>query len=329
MDSSCFGFFSVYQKRAYYVVYYGDSLLDQTGEEGNVPFEERYNTEIRCLDMESGEDFLVYKYHLDYCIQVFDMQARDNRIVWVEIPAEGGWAIMTLDLDGMSQPEEILSNDAQPDNEFSEIVLTLAEEKVYWYGFKEGDHPLSLYSYDFSTGDIITEDQGLDQESPYEGFSLISNWGTTLYRESADESTIHIINSDNAEQVDIFVSDKVSDPITNENLCVWRRDYESPKQLYVYHRDSAQTGVINVSPAYIFSYGILGDKILVNQQSQYSDNDENEGLYCYDLDEKIFQKIDLGNLPDSDVLTIFQGAEGELYTSISTDGNVFVVDIQE
>lgn len=69
----------------YYSVEFGDYLLrpKQIGKE-EIPFEDKYNTQIRAFCTETKEDNMVYRYSAKECIGVSDIQCNGKELVWEE-----------------------------------------------------------------------------------------------------------------------------------------------------------------------------------------------------------------------------------------------------
>jgi len=101
--------FCVYENMVYYSVEFGDYLLGpkQIGKE-EIPFEDKYNTQIRAFDTETKEDNMVYRYSAKECIGVSDIQCNGKELVWEEYQ-NGTWNIK-LFLLGEPQKEPILKS---------------------------------------------------------------------------------------------------------------------------------------------------------------------------------------------------------------------------
>lgn len=284
------GFYCVSDGKIFYVVDYSDSLQDQTGTGENVEFENKYNTQIHMYDMNQKEDQLVYQYDLDYCMPIYDLRARGNRIVWIEQPKNGGWIMKTMDTGDEIQPQSITDSMEMSSDENDAVVPTLGGNKVYWYQCeKEKKHPYSLYSYDFLTQKIQCEHQDLDVE--------------------------------NSKLSQLHIDGEVSAPVSNESLSVWMKNYETDGTLYIYDWDAAEIGKIDFNPGRFFSYGIIGDNVFVNQRDQSAYG--SDGLICFDVKKKEYQQI----METDQMLTIFQGDEDEIYTSVVEDGVVTIITV--
>ncbi len=316
------GFYCVSDGKIFYVVDYSDSLQDQTGTGENVEFENKYNTQIHMYDMNQKEDQLVYQYDLDYCMSIYDLRARGDRIVWIEQPKSGGWIMKTMDTGDEIQPQSITDSTEMSSDENDAVVPTMSEDKAYWYQCKkEKKHSYSLYSYDFLTQKIQCEQTDLDVESPYEGFSLVSSVGTLLEKENDVHSLIHLWNVKNAKKAQLHIDGEVSAPISNESLSVWMKNYETDGTLYIYDWYAAEIGKIDFNPGRFFSYGIIGDNVFVNQRDQSAYG--SDGLICFDVKKKEYQQI----METDQMLTIFQGDDDEIYTSVVEDGVVTIITV--
>lgn len=318
------GFYCVADSKIFYVVDYSDSLLDQTGTKESVRFEDKYNTQIHMYDMKKEEDMLLYKYDIDYCMKIFDIRTNGDRIVWVEQPKNGGWIMKTLNMGEKTEPQIIIDSTQISSDEINAAVPTMSEDKVYWYIHENGKkHPFSLYSYSFLTQEIQCEQVEIDLESPYEGFSLISEIGTLLKREDNEENIIELWDVKNSTIYKLNVVGEVSNPISNDYISVWMKNYESDETIYVYDRKVSEVSEIKLNPGRFFSYGIIGTKIFVNQRekSLYG----GDGLICFDVEQKKYQQI----MDTNQMFTIFQGCGNEIYTSVSENNLVTIVDIIE
>ena len=76
----------------YYLVDYLDYLMDQTGVR-NIPFEEKYNTQIWAYDTRTGENNLLYKYQEDRCVSVGMICCNKAHLIWEEY-RQDGWKVV-------------------------------------------------------------------------------------------------------------------------------------------------------------------------------------------------------------------------------------------
>ena len=79
---------------------------------------------------------------------------------------------------------------------------------------------------------------------------------------------------------------EVRDPISNGEICIWLKgwDYYDREMLYVYNLLEGSLEQISVS--YAFSYGILGEYIIVNRHDY--DSYRNDELFCHDVKSKTY-----------------------------------------
>ena len=99
------GSFCVYGSRVYYEVNYYDMLIDQTGQIGNIPFEEKYNTQIRVYDTKTDSDELVYQYHEDGCLDISDIIFDGTYLIWEEVKDDR--TVYMLDPTTQTQPQKL------------------------------------------------------------------------------------------------------------------------------------------------------------------------------------------------------------------------------
>lgn len=81
-DEMNIGAFCVYGEDFVYEVNYKDFLTDQTGLKGDIPFEDKYNTQLRRLNMTTGKDELLYKYDAQGCVDTTDIECNDKYCIW-------------------------------------------------------------------------------------------------------------------------------------------------------------------------------------------------------------------------------------------------------
>lgn len=297
--------FYVYGNKVYYAVEFTDYLLSkaQTGGE-IIPFESKYNTRICMYDSKSNEDNIIYQYDAEECVRITDLQCNGKMLVWEDY-REGVWQVQALNLDAQAD-KELLTIYACMENtgEMEMITLTISDKALYWYNQNgSSDNPITLYQYDFDKKKQTIVENGLTLSSPYEHVSMKQNIRTSYSRREDGNDTIRIY--DGAEAINLETTAKVSAPIANEELCIWAEgyDYHERQQLYCFNRKENTLFAIPISN--IFSYELLEDLILVNQE---------EGVLCYDVSNKKFAK--LSNAVEEKYGFLFSGTEGNVYMAV-------------
>lgn len=303
--------FYVYNNVVYYSVGFSDYLENNTGYHF-VQFEEKYNTQIRSFDMESKEDSLLYQYKEDMCIAVTDMQCNGTYLVWEDYKANE-WNLQKFSLLSAEEPETIVSrNTVYESGTLSTITPTITEDSLYWYDQKdESDSPIALYQYEFETRKINIVHSNLDLSSPYTHVSILNDICTYFKKISKDMSTIYIYDLKGEEKASLTVPTNVSNPISNGEICVWLtgEDYYDRKMLYVYDLLEKTYEQIDVSDA--FSYGILGDYLIVNRIDYNQHN--YDGIFCYDVKSKTY--LPLAGVENAIYGFTLHGLTGNIYAS--------------
>lgn len=71
----------------------------------------------------------------------------------------------------------------------------------------------------------------------------------------------------------LLVDGKVQNPICNGDICVWEAEEDI---LYIHLLEKGVTERIDIRPQHIFSYGLIGNYVIVNCKGD-------AGAYCYDV----------------------------------------------
>lgn len=269
--------FYIYGDTLYYVLDYIPYYEDPLGEK-NLVFNSEHNTQIRSLCLSTGEDQLLYLYQLNTCMDIIEIQCNGNELVWEENTSSEGWKIKKLDLNNKQSVEEIVAYQENVGENYS-VPLSITQKGLYWSdGLYKREHPILIYYYDFKTKEKSIEKENVDLSSPYEHISIIDQ-NLTYYENSGENTVMHIANIISSKQTSLHVLGAVACPISNENMCIWMEGYDANDRcnLFVYNFMNNEFEKIELS--YAFSYALVGDYILVNQ---------NEGLYCYDIKDNTY-----------------------------------------
>lgn len=303
--------FCIYGNVVYYAITYSDFLTDPTGEHP-IAFKPQYNTQIRCLDITSGKDQLLYCYQEDRCVSIENIKCNGTQLIWEEYLPDRAWCIKLLLLnDKAAKPEEVAAYNGT--GMFS-IALTISRDGFYWYNeTDESNHPISLFYYEFATKKTTVMKNGLTLKSPYEYVNLVNDTLTT-YREESDGSTvISFYNIKTKEETVLHTSSRVSSPICNGTICIWVAGYDiyDRDELFIY--DISQKTFEKIAAGNIFSYGIVDDLVIVN--------DSEHGISCYDIKNKNYSL--LIEIPKNDI--------GYGFTFLGSDNNVYAqnFDVKE
>lgn len=294
--------FCIYDDTMYYTLDFLNYFENSTGLKSDIVFEEKYNTQIRSYNLESGNDILLYQYEEEECIEVTDMQCNGKELVWEDYTKENTWNIKKMTINSDTLPEDIFSYDAEK-GKMDSITLSITADSLFWFDqIDNGDKPIILNKYDFKSKKITIEKKGLSLSSPYEHVNLTDGVCTTYETNKDDTTIIHVIDVKNKDQLDISEPGSVSSPISNGEFCVWVKGYDSNdrKTLFIY--DITRDTLEQIEIPYAFSYGIIKDLILVNQQ---------DGIYCYDVKNKEYK-----NLIETENISYgytFQGLNNNIY----------------
>lgn len=313
-DEINIGAFCFYGEDLVYEVNYHDSLTDQTGLKGDVPFEDKYNTQLRRLNMTTGEDELLYKYDAEGCVDITDVVFNEHYLVWETM--EDTWKLHLLRL-GQDSAVETIVDGTQNAGDLDKVILTLKEDELFWYN-KNGleDNCISLCSYNIPNKELHSYKSGLDLRSPYTKPAIIEEICTTFSRKQEDGNQIYITDMDKKEEVVLNVNMSVCNPISNDEYCIWTQGYGGESSnIYVYDFDTQTGSVISLGEASCFSYALLGEYIIINQRgtSKYGE----EGLYCFRPDTGEYYRFE--GLEDKTVLHTFQGVAGNVYFQVGDD----------
>lgn len=302
--------FCIYDSTIFYAVDFSNYFDNPTGEKEAVNFEKKYNTQIRAYDLNSKEDILLYQYEEENCVQVTDMQCNGKELVWEDYTIENVWNIKKMSLAEKSVPEDIVFYEAEK-GKMTTATLTITSDGLFWYDqvSDKNDNPINLNKYDFVTKEVSIEKSGLALSSPYEHINIVNEICTTYETNNDNTTTIHIYNLKNKKEINLNVTGRVSNPISDGEICVWMKgyDYQDRVNLFVYDISKETTEKIEVS--YAFSYGIINSMVLVNQE---------EGLLCYDVKNKEY-----GNLIPTENISYgytFQGQQNNVYTQKFGEG---------
>lgn len=314
------GAFCVYGEDLVYEVNYKGFLTDQTGLKGDIPFEEKYNTQLRRVNMTTSEDELLYKYDTQRCVDITDIVFNEQYLAWETM--EDTWKIHLLHLN-QDSPVEAIVDGVQNVGDLDEVILSLKADELFWYN-KNGseNNCISLYSYNIPNKEIYSYKSGLDLRSQYTKPAIIEETCTTFSRKQEDGNQIYITDIDKKKEVVLNVNMSVCNPISNDEYCIWTNGYGGESNnIYVYDVDSNTGSVISLGEASCFSYALLGEYIIINQRgtSQYGE----EGLYCFSPDACEYHRFE--GLEDKTVLHTFQGVDGNVYFQVGDDTDVFGV----
>ena len=322
----CVGSYCVYDGKVYYEVNYSEQLIDQTGRSENIPFEEKYNTEIRSHDMVSGTEEVIYKYSADWCVDIKDIVCNGKYLIWEDV--DDVWKVNVLEVGTDTYPVVVVTG-AQNEGDLWEIVPTVTEEDIYWYNKNGSDNNcISLYRYNFAKQEISLVRSGLDLTSPYTRLPITEGLYTMFARMGNNSCRIMVHNIQGEEEKVINVPTEVCRPISNQNYCVWNRGYDDLSSiLFVYDFANQKTEKMDLSNGYSFSHALLGRYVIVNQRkdSVYG----KEGLYCFDMVDKVYEQLEIEKTENQTLLYTSQGLDENVYLQIADDTSDFrIINIQ-
>lgn len=315
----------VYGHNVYYAVGFFDSLLDQ--EQGNhIPFEPKYNTQIRVYNGDTKEDELLYLYDSDRCINTSFMVCNGDYLIWQDFNYgyQGEWNIrgMSLEPEAEKNPE-ILFNYTMNEGDFSCISPIITEEEIFWYNFDtEKDNPVILYRYDLQGREISVAKEGLDLMSPYERASVSDTVIATFVKLPEEQYRIDIDFRNSGSCRSIQLDTTVAGPLANDKLCVWREGYNygESSYLYVYDIEKDTLEKIEAFPNRIFSFGIIDKYVIINSRGDQG------GIEFYDVENK--EHVRLTSEEDTLYLTTFGGNSNNVHTYSVNIGRLKVLNIE-
>lgn len=282
---------TVCDETVYYAINYMDYLSDHEGKGAVQPTQE-HASRILSYDTKSGETSILYQ--AEGVIEMSDVCADGEILVWEEYPRLENmpWCIKMLSLTDRESKAETIFSDSDTDGELWSIVLSLTEEKIYWYDQSDTEkfvHPISLYQYDLKSGEIMVDKQKIDLSSPYEQVSVIDRQMCTYRMDSvvdsidAKTSEIYIDDIQTGEQITVSVSTKVMRPVANEDYCIWGESYESNDVLWVYDRQTKQSACVSLAElGGKFSYTLLEDWIIISTH---------RGLWCLEPETQTYTNL--------------------------------------
>ena len=302
------GAFCIYGSTVYYTVSFGDYLMSP-GQEGAKKFEPQYNTQIRTFA--NGQDVLLYQYNETFCVEITDMYCNGEFLIWEDYGVESDWSVkcLPLTLEESGEPETIINAQSIP-GDFWSITPVLTEDKVYWY--HQGDDEAILYQYDLKKKEMEEIRDGLTLSSPYEHVSIVNGVCTT-YEEKRGQTKIRMEEIDSQNTAVLLVDGKVQNPICNGDICVWEAEEDI---LYIHLLEKGVTERIDIRPQHIFSYGLIGNYVIVNCKGD-------AGAYCYDVKNKIYESLD--SSAKVQYLYTFQGQEDNVYMEIVDEDEAFKI----
>lgn len=293
----------IYDDILYYSLNFSSFYENQIGENNIPDFKKEHNTQIRSYHLENKSDRLVYQYDEEKCIEITDLQSNGSVLVWEEYNNEEVWSVKKLDINSKNIPETIISYD-QNNGIMNTITPRITADSLYWYEQNNDEtHPITLLKYNFETNKITVVRKGLDLTSPFERVSIINNNYATYEINEDNETLIHIENFNKKDEIQLKIKDRISNPINNGKICVWKMGYDEMDRsgIFIYH---IKEKIFEKIECYqVFSHGLLEELIFVNQK---------KGLYCYDVKNKEFQCL----VPTDEVSYSF--------TSLGLQNNVFM-----
>lgn len=269
--------FCVYGDDLYYSFDYISYFEYEANILRNATFEEKYNTQIRVYNISTGMDTLLYLYDEDFCVQTTDMQSNGEVLVWEHYGVESdSWSIMSLDLQCEGSVEELLIDNAEK-GMLSTVTLTIDEENLYWYDIIESEeesNSVELKRYNFEKEEVYTDQTELRLMTPYEHVSIIGDICTTYSSINADTSGIFIYDMETDEKMELQVDGQVDSALSNGEFCAWMDglDYYNRFEIFIYDLNTNEYKKMETS--YVFSYGIVGEYLVLNRE---------DGLWVYDV----------------------------------------------
>ena len=277
-------------------VYFGMEYEERQGEMG--PLLEHY-AKVMSYDMGSGETNTLYQS--DCVTAINDICTDGEKLIWEESPwgssgtgnEDMSWYVRMLSLKEEDSEAEIIFKDGDTEGELWDAILTLTEEKVYWYDQEDvtdNEHPINLFSYVFKEKKIAVEREELDLSSPYEHVSVKDEQICTYAMYPKGDSkyvktgSIHIQDLVGSEKTTIFVPTEIKNPISNQKLCIWGEKYDAVSdELWVYDYNSEQLECISLQEIDgMFSYELLDGLIIM---STYS------GLWCLEPETQTYTNL--------------------------------------
>lgn len=312
--------FCVHDKKVYYAVEFTDYLLStaQVGGE-SIPFEEKYNTQIRVFDSERNEDNVIYQYVEKKCVQITDLQCNGKVLVWEDYQ-EGIWQVQMISLDNQADKDPMTIYACTEDTgKLDSVTLTLSEKELYWYNQNEDlNNPIILYKYNFDDKVQTVVEEDLALSSPYEHVNIKNNVRTNYTGREDEKDTIRIYDGENVMNIEIGMN--VSSPISNEKFCIWAEGYDYHERQLLYCFDRKENLFLAIPVADIFSYELIENIIIVNQE---------EGIICYDVSAKKVE--DLTDVIGGKCGFLYSGVEGNIYTEVyeESEGILHIVNIEK
>ncbi len=312
--------YCIYNNIVYYSIDFFNKYNNPTGGKNIVNFESEDNTQIRSYNLNDNTDILIYQYNEQRCIQVTDIQCNGTELVWEDYPNNNTnlWNVKKISLNSNNIPENIISYNIA-EGEMVTITLTITTDNLYWYEQNtEMENALYLCKYNFKTGNKSIEKEGLTISSPYEHVNILNNIYTTYEATNDNTTIIHISNLNNNKSIDINVAGTISNPVSNGEYCIWMKSYDSNDRGSLFIYDILNQTYEKINTPYIFSYGMINNIIIVNQEN---------GLYCYDIKNKIGKNI----VPTDNISFGYtvQGQENNVYVQkIDTEFNLLNLTYQ-
>lgn len=302
--------YCVYEKWIYYALDYQLVFENPEGNRTVPEFSDKYQTQIRRRNIETGEDEMLYKYDSTAWVSVITMQCNGKDLIWEDSRHENecGWSICHMKLDGSQEVEIILAEDMQM-GRLSCISPTIYEDSIFWYDLLEGEGFNGVaYEYEFDTKKYRVAFEDVRFASPYEQIPLVGDAMTTYRYEGKEASRIYI-SEKSGKKKEIKVPGNIRDAISNRKICVWLKGYEAydnREQLMLCEFASGEAEQINIPS--IFSHALTENFLIINTP---------DGVYAYDTAEKEYVELISADESCSPCGYTFQGADGGIYATAS------------
>lgn len=289
----------------YYGLVYSVPFESATSEEDVPEFVSEYNTQIRSCNMQNGEEEVLYTYNAKHYIEISDMCCNGETLVWEDYNVDDTWwRVQKMEL---SEPEsaEVLFDSNSEGKEFSAVTLSLTENELYWYNMnQENKHPIELWCYNLETQEKEMKQSALDTTSPYEHMNVVKD-NCVTYKEEQDGKTTILVSDEKGRENRITVAGEVSNPICDGRYCAWMGGYDYIERDYVMVYDLKEGELQKIDGAYVFSYGLVNECVILNRE---------DGLWAYDLAENTKEL-----LLEGDGVTC-------CFTTETSDGNLYMDD---
>ena len=273
------------------------------------------------LDTSKKNREVIYKHKAESNVNILELQAIDDYLIWVENPTDYNWKIVKYNL--IKNEKSIVRTFEQSNNSFVPACLNANDAFLSWYESSYNNENVldeTLVIYNIKTNEIIKKNSYL-YGNPYLRAYIRDDYVSYITKED-NSYYINIYNLITKDVEKINCISKVAKVISNGEFTVWMDDYDY-RNIHVYDSKDKSYNKIEGS-LNLFTFMLIHNNLYI---SYLEDDDGFANIYSFDLITNTKTNITKNNNKNTSYYLSKLNADNRLlYEKVDNEKRVIILE---